>query len=324
MLHKVYDITGYLCGHRIFNLFHLNRLRSDYKDTFQNYYVNSRHANGATALLHDLPAQYILFREHSEGLYYAKKDNFTLIKIIQAIWMQSLSTDVLISFNAFDPVKLVHKIILNSKSVQSAFRTSCYMLQDHFKEGVDLAVDENPTSFLYQFIIIGFTRTHAKDIYQLRLSNALLSKTGASGIRTNLLSFSAKAISSKASLDNDTVKEVRKLNNTNEHKKARISANLNCSCGRSFSRVSWYNEHILNCSSHTSTSSDKISADQTTHQVSELLNTLIELEGMEELVEFHDEDFVDKLRTAEKNMEYEENQFDAAFSSHLIIDDIEF
>ena len=45
---------------------------------------------------------------------------------------------------------------------------------------------------------------------------------------------------------------------------------------------------------------------------------------MEELVEFHDEDFVDKLRTAEKNMEYEENQFDAAFSSHLIIDDIEF
>ena len=81
------------------------------------------------------------------------------------------------------------------------------MLQDHFKEGVDLAVDENPISFLYQFMIDGFIRTHAKDIYQLRFSNALLSKTGASGIRTNLLSFSAKAISSKASLDNDTVKE---------------------------------------------------------------------------------------------------------------------
>ena len=125
------------------------------------------------------------------------------------------------------------------------------------------------------------------------------------------------------SLNNDTVKEVRKSNNTNEHKKARISASLNCSCGRSFVRVSWYDKHILNCSSHTSTSSDEISADQTTHQDSVLLNTLIELEGMEELVEFPDEDFVDKLRSAEKNMENEENQFDAAFSSHLIIDDIE-
>ena len=50
---------------------------------------------------------------------------------------------------------------------------------------------------------------------------------------------------------------------------------------------------------------------------------MIELEGMEELVEFPHEDYVDKLRCAEKNMENEENRFDAAFSSHLIIDNIE-
>ena len=52
MLHKVYDITGYLCGHRLFNLIHLNKLRSEYIETFQNYYNFSRHTNGATALLH--------------------------------------------------------------------------------------------------------------------------------------------------------------------------------------------------------------------------------------------------------------------------------
>ena len=323
MLHKVYDITGYLCGHRIFNLIHLNRLRCDYKETFQKYYNYSRHPNGATALLHRLPAECILFREHSEGLYYAKNDNFTFIKIIQAIWMQSLTTDVLILFNAFDPVKLVHKVILNSKNVQSAFRISCYMLEDHFKEGIDLAVDEYPISFLFQFIINGFVRTHAKDIYQLRLSNALLSKTGASGIRTNLLSFSAKATSSKATLDIDVVKEISKSNNINEHKKARLAHTRKCSCGKSFVRVSWYDKHILNCSTYLPTSSDHMSAEQASNEDSVLINTLIELEGVAELVEFLDEDFVDKLRCAEKNMENEENRFDAAFSSHLIIDDIE-
>ena len=34
---------------------------------------------------------------------------------------------------------------------------------------------------------------HSKDIYQLRLSNVLLSKTGASGIRTALLALSGDA-----------------------------------------------------------------------------------------------------------------------------------
>ena len=50
------------------------------------------------------------------------------------------------------------------------------MLQDLFKEDMNLAVEENPISFLFQFIIHGFFRTHAKDIYQLQLSNALLSR----------------------------------------------------------------------------------------------------------------------------------------------------
>lgn len=332
MLHKIYDITGYLCGHRIFNLIHLNRLRVEFKEIFQNYYDNSRHANGTTALSHNLPAQCLLFREHSEGLYYAKKENFIFIKIVQAIWMQSLTTDVLILFNAFEPVKLVHKVILNSKNVQSAFQQSCYMLQDLFTDGVDLAVDDNPISFLYQFLINGFIRTYAKDIYQLRLSNALLSKTGASGIRTNLLSFSAKAASSKSKCDHDVVNERNKSNNenknkkqkTDENKKANISSSLTCSCGKFFVRVSWYEKHILSCSTQKCATSDESSTEHVVHQDPVSLNTLIELEGIEELAEHHNEDIVDKLRCAEKNMENEENQFDAAFSSHLIIDDAEY
>ena len=74
-----------------------------------------------------LPAEFLLFRQHSEGLYFARRENFDLIKIIQAIYMQSLTTDVLILFNSFEPVKRVEQVISNSKSVQSAFKTSCFM-----------------------------------------------------------------------------------------------------------------------------------------------------------------------------------------------------
>ena len=48
MLHKVYDITGYICGHRIYNLLHYNCLRSEYVNTFKSYYADSRLADGHT------------------------------------------------------------------------------------------------------------------------------------------------------------------------------------------------------------------------------------------------------------------------------------
>ena len=48
------------------------------------------------------------------------------------------------------------------------------------------------------------------------------------------------------------------------------------------------------------------------------------IEGIEELGEHPDQDIVDKHRSAEKDMQNEENQFDAAFSSHLIVDDTEY
>ena len=145
----------------------------------------------------NLPAECTLFREHSQGLYYCKSDTFDFIKIVQAIWMQSLSTDVLIIFNSYDPVKLVQKVILNSSTVQEAFKKSCHTLQENFFDGIDLATDESSISYLFQFLVEEFIRVYAKDIYQLRLSNALLSKTGASGIRTNLLSLSAASEKTK-------------------------------------------------------------------------------------------------------------------------------
>ena len=107
--------------------------------------------------------------------------------------MQCLSTDVLILFNSSEPVKLVHKLILNSKTVQKLFKQSCYMLPNIFDGEVNLAVDKSPICYLYQFLVQGFIRVYSKDIYQHRLSNVLLSKTGASGIRTALLTLSAEA-----------------------------------------------------------------------------------------------------------------------------------
>ena len=97
---KIYDITGYLCGHRISNLIKYNKLRSVYKDTFLQFYNHSRYDLGTSALADGLPARYLLFRQHSEGLYFSRAENYYFIKVIQSIYMQSLTTDVLILFNS--------------------------------------------------------------------------------------------------------------------------------------------------------------------------------------------------------------------------------
>ena len=137
-----------------------------------------------------LPAGYLLFRQHSEGLYFARVGNFNFIKIVQAIFMQSLSTDVLIIFNAMEAVKLVQRVILNSTVVQTAFKESCFMLTSEFNNETNLVDGKDSIYYLYRFLIQGFIRVYSKDIYQLRLSNVLFSKTGASGIRTALLTLS--------------------------------------------------------------------------------------------------------------------------------------
>ena len=77
-----------------------------------------------------------------------------------------------------------------SKDVQHAVKKSCFLLQDLLTENMNLADEENPISFLFQLTINEFVRTHAKDIHQLRLSNALLSKTCASGIIQSEISCS--------------------------------------------------------------------------------------------------------------------------------------
>ena len=63
MLDKIYDITGYLCGARLFNLLKYNRLKSEYRFVFTGYYTHSRHPNGTMALRAGLPADYLLFRQ---------------------------------------------------------------------------------------------------------------------------------------------------------------------------------------------------------------------------------------------------------------------
>lgn len=108
-----------------------------------------------------------MFRQHSEGHYFARGVNFEFIKIMQAICMQCLSTDVLILFNSSEPVKLVHELILHSDSVQKAFIKSCYTMQDNFEGAMNLAEDKTPVCYLFQFLVQGFIRVYSKDIYQI-------------------------------------------------------------------------------------------------------------------------------------------------------------
>jgi hypothetical protein len=42
MLDKIYDICGYLCGFRVLNLIKFNRIKSEYREVFQDYHSHSR------------------------------------------------------------------------------------------------------------------------------------------------------------------------------------------------------------------------------------------------------------------------------------------
>jgi hypothetical protein len=61
MLDKIYDITGYLCGHRIYNMLQKNGLKTDYKVVFEEHQKSSRFPNGGIAVLAGLPATTLYF-----------------------------------------------------------------------------------------------------------------------------------------------------------------------------------------------------------------------------------------------------------------------
>jgi hypothetical protein len=319
MLDKVYDITGYLCGARLHNMIRLNRLKCDYKYVFTEYYKMSRYPNGSMAVLDGLPANYLLFRQHSEGLYFARVGNFNFIKIIQAIFMQSLSTDVLILYNALEPIKMVQKVILNSENVQKAFKESCFMLIDQFKDETNLVDGKDPICYLYRFLIEGFIRVYAKDIYQLRLSNVLLSKTGASGIRTALLTLSDDAHKKKkvciqvsSSVKSATVLSTSTLISSSSASESPAFAFI-CSCGKGYIQEGWYKRHTLSCSVHnTHLPSDSLSVH---------LDNLLELECLQQLGDF---DLTADLQAAlnlEDSLEKEEDEYDAHFVSNVLDDE---
>ena len=165
MLDKVYDVTGYLCVARLHNMIRLNRLRSEYRYVFAEYYKMSKYPNGSMAASDSLPAEYLLFRQHSEGLYFARAGNFNFIKSVQAIFMQSLSTDVLTLYNAMEPVKMVQKVLLISTVVQAAFKESCSMLTAEFTNERNLVDGKELICYRYRFLVQDFIRVYSKDIY---------------------------------------------------------------------------------------------------------------------------------------------------------------
>ena len=184
----------FVCGSRVNNIIKYKRTKLEYRSLFKTYYMHSK-SSYYEALASKLPAEFLFFREKSEGLFYAKTENFIFIKLMQSIWMQSLTTDVLIIFNAYEPIKRVREVIINSKYVQKASLESCgiELVNLYYKVENYLATAKDAISFLYQFIVDGFIRVYAKDLYAIRLASSLFSKSGVNGIRTSLLASSAQA-----------------------------------------------------------------------------------------------------------------------------------
>ena len=95
----------------------------------------------------------------------------------------------------------------------------------------------------------GFIRVYSKDIHQLRLSNVLLSKTGASGIRTALLTLSADAQSKKS------IALKKGVANNNDDTKQECTPSIlpstnSCPCGKKFAAKGWLARHQSSCTKY--------------------------------------------------------------------------
>ena len=317
MKDKIYDITGYLCSHRVSNLLKHNKLRNGYKETFIQFHTQSRYDSGTTAVKAGLPARYLLFRQHSGGLYFSRVENFNFISIVQTIFMQSLTTDVLILFNSIEPVKKAKEIILNSINAQDAFKKSCFTLQHSFTEGINLATGKSPISFLFQFLITGFLRVYSKDIYQIRLSNVLLSKSGASGVRTGLLTLSA--VSEKKKRNEGILQSVSAVIDSTPS----LISGFISPCGRRYkeNKSGWYKRHLTTCpaclsSQHNMLGLQPLSVKEAA--ISAILDERIELESLEEFDDFDEHIDLQEGINLEIALEQEENTFDAEFISGIL------
>ena len=123
----------------------------------------------------------------------------------------------------------------------------------------------------------------------------------------------------RPSEENDKVSKSK----SNSSKNNSDLSQLTCMCGKKFVRLNWYTKHTSNCSVHIRKTNDKFAIEPTIPAHIIILNNLIEQEGVEDIGENEDEEKEESLRTDEIRMENEENAFDASFSSHLMIDDIE-
>ena len=324
MLDKVYDITGYLCGHRVLSLLKHNRLKTDYKVVFQEFWESSRYPTANMAIDACLPAKFLLFRQHSEGLYFARDGNYQFIKIIQAIYMQSLSTDVLILFNSLEPVKIVEQVILKSSVVHRAFQQSCSMHADLFFPGLNLSTDKSPIAFLFRFLVQGFIRVYSKDIYQFRLSNVLLSKSGASGIRTTLLTLTAESEKKKRS---QVIPKNLKTNETKENDSPVVGSIgfLECPCGKKYKqdKKGWYLRHMTYCNKYAQINSIEIAEIINCDDEMISLNNLIDLECAEEMEDFDWNADRDELLNREKQLEKSERLSDTNFADEILLDEMQ-
>jgi hypothetical protein len=237
--------------------------------------------------------------------------------------MQCLTTDVLIIFIAFGPVKLVHELLLNPFIVQAAFEKSCNTLVECFNPSLNLATDSNAISYLYRFIIQGFVRVYAKDIYQLRLSNVLLSKSGASGIRTALLTLSASASSKRKCgvIENDLANEEK--DETIAEYDERNEGYYKCPCGKEYKKKSktWYARHISLCTAYVFVASKDSGITPPLDRESIILDNLLELECVDEIGDFAWD--IDRQigLNLERTIDEEESNFDSSFVAGIVVED---
>ena len=107
--------------------------------------------------------------------------------------------------------------------------------------------------------VIFFIRVYSKYIYQFRLSNVLLSKSGASGIRTTLLTLTAESEKKKKS---QVITKNLKSNGTNENDSPVVGSIvfLECPCGKKYKqdKKDWYLRHMTHCKKYAQINSIEI------------------------------------------------------------------
>jgi hypothetical protein len=151
---KLYDLAGYIAGWRFKQLIKYKSVKDEMLRFVKEFLFANFYGDKFMAEADGLPSEYLMFKQHSDGLMFCKNNLFNLIKYVNYVYMSVMSTEVMILFNSYDPPKKVFELLEGSDEVKRLF-TLCT---------IECAGTTPPTvvSCVFKIILQGYFRYMCK------------------------------------------------------------------------------------------------------------------------------------------------------------------